>query len=885
MNISSNVTTNSNLKLYNGPMVVEGYLKKKNNLEQKLTKNNVNNVNSGEFSMRYCKLNVSDKTFSYKENKDDPEQKKVFTKKNLQGFSINLSEEDRDACEFPYGFKLTTPTKSIIFYSISFDDFYRWVRVLTYMFKGTDISLNQLLKWDQKQTGRSTYFTKEIAQLGGNKEIFTNMTGGNISQSVQVNNYNKNNNNNNNNDKIRKISVMDLNLNNETSGSPKRTTPFQKENINNDEQESEFSFCKENFFAGDVMANPKVSNTTNNNNNNNILSHISPQKLSNESPNNTNNERLPRASPNDRKSRVGNSSNSPTPNNQYNSNQSNKSNNQYNSNNQNNQNNQSKYNSISNDGDKSPKYGKLKNLFANENMNEEWQVTNEKSPIKTKLQSANYSNNNQNKDKIYREITDKDFARSFLGTTIYDNTNQHIKQSNDKANKIMLENLHFSVSNIPNINAKEKENSYLKDSFMKENNNVVQHGGNKPNFRDQNLGDISGISIIGGKDMLIQSQIDINDSIQGNQNYVGNQINNQFNNITNINEKDATFEGTKKVLSNGKKMEVKKKVFENDLNDWTMTLTVPEPLLNKKSDSESDKKAISLADKISKLNKDITKENNLHKDINVYKERNKSSNNIKTTEAVNIDYSKSVALKESYNQYVDLNNIIDKNIKKIDSNSITGAGSKSILPNKLNYKQPRDKVVDSYAIKSHLINPKSDLVELRKDNDHIVYSNTYKFKQSTIVGHEDFHQPIKNRQANTLFSQEEDESEIKYGNNIENNENSGNQYVMQKELFLIPNNSNNNNMREPEFNYVNPSLSNIEDIRSNDKNTYQSNQSNQFLGLGNGYEQSINNLSNISTNNVLNTNNISNLDVDEAWDESAINNDQNSFNISNILKY
>jgi hypothetical protein len=114
----------------NEDFVIESYLRKK---KQRPVKNKT--------SLRYFKLDVNEKTFSYKLTKESQEIKVIHLKKELKGFDENIDEEDKHICDFEYAFKIFTTNKIYVLYTETNEVYKKWLEALKFCFINSQIKI------------------------------------------------------------------------------------------------------------------------------------------------------------------------------------------------------------------------------------------------------------------------------------------------------------------------------------------------------------------------------------------------------------------------------------------------------------------------------------------------------------------------------------------------------------------------------------------------------------------------------------------------------------------------------------------------------------------------------------------------------------------------
>jgi hypothetical protein len=120
---------------YKGPKIVESYLmKKKSKLQGKQGERAV---------LRYFKFNLTEKSFTYKDDQDTKEIKMIYTGKDLKSFVDSVDKEDQNICEYPHGFQIITSGKPFVLFAQNKELYSKWIRILNFHFNKIDI-LNPL---------------------------------------------------------------------------------------------------------------------------------------------------------------------------------------------------------------------------------------------------------------------------------------------------------------------------------------------------------------------------------------------------------------------------------------------------------------------------------------------------------------------------------------------------------------------------------------------------------------------------------------------------------------------------------------------------------------------------------------------------------------------
>jgi hypothetical protein len=120
-----------NKKKQTVPNFIESYLKKK--------KKNYNPKNRIRTSLRYFKFDMTEKTFSYKDNKEVNEIKVIHIGKDIRSFYDKVDYEDSKISDFSFGFKIVTSMKTYVLFAETKDIFLKWIRVLHFYFNKMDI--------------------------------------------------------------------------------------------------------------------------------------------------------------------------------------------------------------------------------------------------------------------------------------------------------------------------------------------------------------------------------------------------------------------------------------------------------------------------------------------------------------------------------------------------------------------------------------------------------------------------------------------------------------------------------------------------------------------------------------------------------------------------
>lgn len=107
-------------------ITVESYLRKKKERPTMREKT----------SLRYFKFDTKEKTFSYKDRKENPEIKVIHIGKDLKGFEDRVDDRDKSFSEWMYGFKVVTSIKTYILFAENEEIYFKWKRGLSFYFNG-----------------------------------------------------------------------------------------------------------------------------------------------------------------------------------------------------------------------------------------------------------------------------------------------------------------------------------------------------------------------------------------------------------------------------------------------------------------------------------------------------------------------------------------------------------------------------------------------------------------------------------------------------------------------------------------------------------------------------------------------------------------------------
>jgi hypothetical protein len=125
---------NANSKKNIPHITVESYLRKKKERPTIREKT----------SLRYFKFDTKEKTFCYKDKKENPEIKVIHIGKDLKGFEDKIDERDKSYCEWKYGFKVITSIKTYVLFVESEEIYKKWMRGLNFYFNGMTGNINPI---------------------------------------------------------------------------------------------------------------------------------------------------------------------------------------------------------------------------------------------------------------------------------------------------------------------------------------------------------------------------------------------------------------------------------------------------------------------------------------------------------------------------------------------------------------------------------------------------------------------------------------------------------------------------------------------------------------------------------------------------------------------
>lgn len=131
----SNLKSKNNQNNYNGPMIIESYLKKKKDQSSGFVKKS---KFTEAVNLRYFTLNINDGYILYKDFKENPEIKVVYNKKDLKGYETFIPPDEEVKCDFKFGFTIKTSSKNLYLYSETELIHSTWIRGLHYFFYKSD---------------------------------------------------------------------------------------------------------------------------------------------------------------------------------------------------------------------------------------------------------------------------------------------------------------------------------------------------------------------------------------------------------------------------------------------------------------------------------------------------------------------------------------------------------------------------------------------------------------------------------------------------------------------------------------------------------------------------------------------------------------------------
>jgi hypothetical protein len=121
---------------YLGPKVVESYLLKKRTKKNSLIKERT--------SEKYFHISIEENgIFSYKTNKNMKDWRKQIQLKDIISFLPKVDDEDKNICDYTLGFQIFTNEKKFILFCREEETYYKWIRVLTFLLKKTDIGTHK----------------------------------------------------------------------------------------------------------------------------------------------------------------------------------------------------------------------------------------------------------------------------------------------------------------------------------------------------------------------------------------------------------------------------------------------------------------------------------------------------------------------------------------------------------------------------------------------------------------------------------------------------------------------------------------------------------------------------------------------------------------------
>lgn len=139
---------------YKGPKTMESYLMKK--------KTKFKIKPEERFVLQYFKFNLTEKSFTCKDNQDTKEIKMIYDGKDLQLFVDTVEKEDKNLCEFPFGFQIITSGKSFILFAQTKDIYSKWIRILNFHFNKIDINNPMAFLSSQNSNSNENNLNKKI---------------------------------------------------------------------------------------------------------------------------------------------------------------------------------------------------------------------------------------------------------------------------------------------------------------------------------------------------------------------------------------------------------------------------------------------------------------------------------------------------------------------------------------------------------------------------------------------------------------------------------------------------------------------------------------------------------------------------------------------------
>ena len=128
MSKRNTVKNKNELTTYRGPTIVESFLKKK---KSKVIKQK----NRDKTSLRYFIFNLNDDMFLYKDSDTTPQIKVIHIGRDLTSLSLKLDEDEKNICDWSFGFKLHTTIKIYTLFAKTKEIYLQWIEILTFYFK------------------------------------------------------------------------------------------------------------------------------------------------------------------------------------------------------------------------------------------------------------------------------------------------------------------------------------------------------------------------------------------------------------------------------------------------------------------------------------------------------------------------------------------------------------------------------------------------------------------------------------------------------------------------------------------------------------------------------------------------------------------------------
>ncbi len=142
-------------------------------------------------SIGYFILNIKEKTFLYKKNKESSNINARHTEKDILNFEETVDYDDKGLCDYPFGFQIITKQKTYILFSISRLIYTRWIDSLKLLFK-TMKSVNynkNITPETSPEKGKNNFVNPSFKQ----QEKSPISTKAKLSTNNNINNYNFNN--------------------------------------------------------------------------------------------------------------------------------------------------------------------------------------------------------------------------------------------------------------------------------------------------------------------------------------------------------------------------------------------------------------------------------------------------------------------------------------------------------------------------------------------------------------------------------------------------------------------------------------------------------------------------------------------------------------------